>query len=156
MADRLDDLEFHKVFREQPQRPATIPGRRFSQPSGNDLRFRFAIQKGRCRRCLAFHALQRQLKPVHHKSLADIFNRLNAASIRLANLFVRPSRSFRIRFQQDLSTTNLLRGSLQLLDELLANPTLRIGQSNDIFLVHQNLLVQERFSEFIRLTQPQK
>jgi hypothetical protein len=156
VTDRLDDLEFHNVFREQPQRPATIPGRRFSQPSGDDFRFRFAIQKGRCRRCLTLHALQRQLKPIHHKSLADIFDRLNAAAIRLANSFVRPSRSIRIRLQQDLSTTNLLRGSLQFLDELLANPTLRIGQSKDIFLVHQNLLVQERFSEFIRVTQPQK
>ena len=27
---------------------------------------------------------------------------------------------------------------------------------NDIFLVHQNLLVPERFSDFIRVTQPQK
>ena len=148
MADGLHALQLHDLVRQPPPRPSTRPGRRSSQSSRAHLRFPRAIQKWRCPRRLTLHPLQGQVKSVHHKSLANIFDGLNTTPIRRAKCFVRPPQPVRIRLQQDLSTTHLLRCPLQPLDHLITNPTLRIGQSNEILLAHPNLLVQQRFSTF--------
>ena len=131
MTDRIDHFQGHHFVGEQLQRPVSVTRRRLAQPHGDQLRFGLAIELARRGRFLAFLAFQSQFKAFRDQAFAEILDRLHAAVEGLGDLDIRPSRPIGIRLEQDLSTTKLLRRSLELLDDLLTDTTLFIRQPDD-------------------------
>ena len=73
--------------------------------------------------------------------LTDLLNSLHATRERFGNPLVGPVRTIGIRLEQHLSTADLLTGSLELPDDMLKLKPFLIRKSNDILLLHGNLLV---------------
>jgi hypothetical protein len=136
VTDRIDHLQGHQLVGQQLQCPVSVTGWRLAQAHRNQLRFPFAIELGRRRRCLALFAFQSQFKPFRNQPLAHILDRLLAAVVSLGDFGIRPRRPIGIGLEQDLSAASLLRRPLPFLDDLLTHDTLFFRQPHDVLLVH--------------------
>ena len=155
MADGLDHFQRHELVGEQMQSPPSKARWRFAQTHRNPLRFLHAIEQLGRRRSRSRLTIQRLLKPFGDELLSQRLNHPRGAIKRLADLQITPRRTVHIRLQEDLSATDLLRSSLQLLNGLATNLTLFFREPNDLLLVHGNLLVTRRFLDFPPTTQPE-
>ena len=109
MTDRFHHLQSHQFIGEQLERPVSVPHRWLAQPHGNHLRFRLAVERGKCGWFLAFLPVQCQCKAFSDETFADMLDRLHPAVERLGDLDIQPSWPIGIRLEQDLSTAKLLR-----------------------------------------------
>jgi hypothetical protein len=153
VADRIHYFQGHHFIGEQLQCPVSVTCWRLTQPHGDQLRFGFAIELARRGRLRAFLAVQSQFEAFNNQTFAEILDRLHAAES-LRDLDVRPSRPIGIRLQQNLSTTKLLRGSFEILDNPLTDNALFIRQTDNELLVHGNLLVMRSFPTIPKISNP--
>ena len=86
-------------------------------------------------------AVERGLEPFCHQAFANVFHRFRAAVEGVGDLGVDPVGAVRIRLEQHLGTTHLLRRHMALLGKTVQNIPLRIGQANNILLVHGPILL---------------
>jgi len=95
-----------------------------------------AIQNLRRRRHRALLTIERFSEPLLHQPLANVLDRLGAASKRLGDASIGPSRPVRICLEKDLGSFDLLAAAAELLDDLLKFFAFLIVQPNDILLLH--------------------
>ena len=154
MTDRIDHFQGHHFVGEQVQCPVSVTRWRLTQSHGDQLRFGLAIELARRGRFLAFLAVQSQRKAFGDQAFAEILDRLHAAVEGLGNLDIRPPGSIGICLEQDLSTTKLLRRSLESLDDPLTDSPLFLRQPNNVLLVHGKPPCDQQFPNNSQNQQP--
>ena len=85
--------------------------------------------------------IQNPVVPGPFKGLGDpslpyILDRLDATVERFSHFRIRPRGTVRIRFEQNLCSSDLLRSALEFLDNVGASLTFLIDQPDNIFFVH--------------------
>jgi len=90
---RLDDLEFHQPPRQQPKAPAGVTRRRLGTREFEQRRLGFAVELRRVLPGRAGQAVDRDLRAVLHRSLAQAFDRTGREPHRLADPWVGRRRS---------------------------------------------------------------
>jgi len=84
----LDDLAFDNMFRQEADRPASIPRRRLRAGQGNELRLALAVEDGLNRRCFPLLADKHKIEPLRHQLLAYTSDHRDIGVERAANLFI--------------------------------------------------------------------
>ena len=154
MRDRINHLQGHQFVGEQLQGPVSVTDRRLTQAHSDQLRLGLAIELARRRRFLAFLAVQSQRKAFGDQAVAEMLDRLHAAVEGLGNLDIRPPGSIGICLEQDLSTTKLLRRSLESLDDPLTDHPLCLRQPDHVRLVHGKPPCDQQFPNNSQNQQP--
>lgn len=142
MGDALHDLQLHQPRRQQTKRPSRMTLGRTRARQLNQLRLRLPIQLRRRRRRLASLALDRHLRPVLHRTLAQVLERPRRQPVRLADLLIRPTWAMLtlIGLQQHLCPTHLLHRTPTCPDECFQFLPLIQRQRHHILLRHAVLL----------------
>jgi len=135
VTERLDHFQGHHVVGEPWQCPVAVPRWRLPQSHGDPRRFGLAIALARRGRFLAFLAVQSQRKAFGDQAFAEMLDRVHAAVAGFGHLDIRPPGPLGICLAQDLSTTQLLRRSLESLDDPLTDHPLCLRQPDHILLV---------------------
>ena len=146
VADRRRDPQLDHAAGQQSQGPVRIARRRRPQSQGDDLRLLLAVEHLRDRGLGPPGAVEGLAESPLAEALPDVLDRLGAARERLGDPRVGPVRAVDVRLQEDLRPPDLLRGPLQLLDDLSELGPLRVGQSDDVLLLHGGLLEAPSFA----------
>ena len=140
MADGFHDRELHHLTSQEAKRPVGVPFGRGPRTHRDDLGFLFAVKQLLGRWFDPLGPVECFFEASLDQPLTNILDRLGAARKRLGDPLIRLLWSVGIRLQQDLSAANLLTRPLQFLDDLDQCGTFQIRQSDDILLLHGNLL----------------
>jgi hypothetical protein len=118
MADGRGDLQFHDLLGQEPERPVRESLGRRTQTQRDHLGLLLTGQHRLVRRLGRPLAAKGDLKAFTDQPLANILDGLPAATVRLRDLLIGPSGTIRVRFEQNLRPSHLLRRPLQFLHNL--------------------------------------
>ena len=136
MADGFHDLQYHHLFRQQPQRPARKPRRRRGQTQRDHLRFLLPIQQLRTRWLESGLAVKSHPKAFHNQPLSEVLDRPGPTAVCLCDPRIRPAGAIGIRLEQHLGPADPLRRTLGFADNPLESLPFLIREANNVLLLH--------------------
>lgn len=118
-------------------------GGRLAQPQGDQFRLGSSVEQFRRWRRRPLLANQRPLEAFEDESLPHVLDRPRPTTDRLADPRVTPGRPVGVGLQQDRGPPQFFRLARFPLDGRFAKRPFLVRESNDILLVHGNLLVDK-------------
>jgi len=144
MADRLNDVQGHRLVCQEPQGPAGMAGGGLTAPESAQACLPCPIAARRARGTRRLLPMARRREPLCDHALSDALDRRNAAGAARGAGRIRPSRAMGLGLQQDIGRPDRGGRRVPWPDQLASWAACRSRKTHDGLLVHSLLRLRGR------------